>query len=51
MPYEAISEEEYLKRMSEMKPFIPSLLNKYELNESEIDIGTDNCENGICPIR
>ncbi len=51
MPYEAISEEEYLKRVSEMKPFIPSLLNKYELNESDIDVGNDGCDNGICPIR
>ncbi len=51
MPYEAITEEEYHKRVSEMKQFVPSLLNKYELNESEIDVGNDGCENGICPIR
>jgi hypothetical protein len=37
LPYEAITEEEYNKRTSEMKPFIPSLISKYELEEIDID--------------
>jgi len=51
MPYESITEEEYNKRIKEMKPFIPSLLSKYEKEEVEIDIGNEGCENGSCPIR
>lgn len=51
MPYEAITEEEYNNRVNQMKPFIPSLLGKYEIEEEELDIGNEGCENGICPIR
>lgn len=51
LPYEAIDEEEYNRRLNDMKPFIPSLISKYEVQEVELDIGTDNCETGACPIR
>ena len=51
MPYEAITEEEYNKRVKNMKPFIPSLISKYEKVETEFDIGNDGCESGVCPIR
>jgi len=51
MPYEAITEEEYNKRVKEMNPFIPSLLSKYEKEEVELDIGNDGCSSGVCPIR
>ncbi len=51
MPYETITEEEYNKRISKMKPFIPSLLLKYEKEEIELDIGNESCESGACPIR
>lgn len=51
LPYESITEEEYNKKINEMKPFIPSLLSKYETVEEEFDIGNEGCENGICPIR
>jgi adenosylcobalamin-dependent ribonucleoside-triphosphate reductase len=51
LPYEAITEEEYNKRISEMKPFIASLLKKYEVEELELDAGNDGCESGVCPIR
>ncbi|MBN2287207.1 MAG: ribonucleoside-triphosphate reductase, adenosylcobalamin-dependent [Tissierellales bacterium] len=51
LPYESIDEEEYHKRVSEMKPFIPSLLNKYETYETDLDVGTEGCDGGICPIR
>jgi len=51
MPYEAITEKEYNKRLLQMKLFIPSLLSKYEKEEVEIDIGNEGCESGVCPIR
>ena len=51
MPYESITEEEYNKRIKDMKLFIPSLLSKYEKEEVEIDIGNEGCESGVCPIR
>ena len=51
MPYEIISEEEYNQRVSEMKPFIPSLITKYEREETEFDLENSDCEGGICSIR
>lgn len=51
LPYEAIDEEEYNRRVKEMKPFITSLISKYEKQESELDVGTESCESGVCPIR
>jgi len=51
MPYESITEEDYNTRVSEMRPFIPSLLSKYEVQEMDLDVGTESCESGICPIR
>jgi ribonucleoside-diphosphate reductase alpha chain/ribonucleoside-triphosphate reductase len=51
LPFEAITEEEYHRRVKEMKPFIPSLISKYEKEETEYDIGSDGCEGGVCPVR
>ena len=51
LPFEEISQEEYERRASEMKPFIPSLISKYEKEEVLYDIGNEGCENGVCPIR
>lgn len=51
LPYEAIDEEEYTRRREQMKPFIPSLISKYEKHETQIDVGNDGCESGICPVR
>lgn len=51
LPYEAITEEEYNKRVSEMKPFVPSLISKYEVEEVELDAGESECSNGACPLR
>ena len=34
-----------------MKAFNPSLISKYEQEESELDIGESECVNGVCPIR
>lgn len=51
LPYEAISEEDYNRRVEEMKPFIPSLIQKYEVIEIDLDVGNDGCESGVCPVR
>lgn len=51
MPYEAIGKEEYERRLAEMKPFNPSLLSRYEQQETELDIGDSECVNGVCPVR
>lgn len=51
LPFEEISEEEYNQRLEAMKPFIPSLISKYEKEEVEYDIGNDGCEGGVCPVR
>ncbi|RGY96842.1 ribonucleoside-triphosphate reductase, adenosylcobalamin-dependent [Clostridium sp. AM58-1XD] len=51
LPYEAITEEEYEQRKSWMRPFNPSLLSKYEHEETELDIGDSECTGGVCPVR
>lgn len=51
MPYEAVDEHVYSELSSQMKPFVPSLISKYESMEATIDIGNDGCESGACPIR
>lgn len=51
LPYEEISKEEYERRKAAMRPFNPSLLSKYEYEETELDIGDSECVNGVCPVR
>ena len=51
MPYEEISREEYEQRRAAMKPFNPSLISKYEKEETELDIGATECVGGVCPVR
>ena len=51
LPYEAITEEEYEARRAQMRPFNPSLISKYEHEETELDIGGADCANGVCPVR
>lgn len=51
LPYEAIDEEEYNKRVSEMTPFVPSLIGKYEKEHVEFEIIDEACDTGVCPIR
>ena len=51
LPYEEITMEEYEKRKAAMRPFNPSLLSKYEFDETELDIGDSECVNGVCPVR
>lgn len=49
-PYEAITEDEYKRRVSEMQRFDPALLQRFESGD-DFDIGNDGCESGACPIR
>ncbi len=51
LPYEAISQEEYEARREKMRPFNPSLISKYEHEETELDIGGADCASGVCPVR
>ncbi len=51
LPYEAITEADYIERTNNMKPFIPSLISKYEYEEEEFDVGSSDCSTGACPIR
>lgn len=51
LPYEAIEEEEYNERTDKLRPFLPSLISKYEKEEIDFDIGDSSCDNGVCPIR
>ena len=51
-PYEEITEEEYIKLKSQMNPFNPELLLKYEHDEyAATEDGMEGCESGLCPIR
>lgn len=51
-PYESITEEEYNKRKTEMKPFDPELLWKYEKEKTDLEASLESCEaGGACPIR
>ena len=51
LPYEAIDQAEYDRRKAAMRPFNPSLLSRYEQEESELDLGLSDCSSGACPIR
>lgn len=54
LPYESISEEEYIEKISRVKPFNQRLLEKYEQRdpeEDEIDIIDDACSSGVCSVR
>ncbi len=51
MPYEAIDENEYARRKAAMRPFNPSLLSRYEHEETELDMVDPECASGACPVR
>lgn len=51
LPYESIDQTEYEKRKAAMKPFIPSLISKYEHEAKEYELSEDGCESGVCPVR
>lgn len=51
-PYEEIDEKTYNEMTSNMKPFDPELIKKYESGTSgATEDGMESCESGICPIR
>lgn len=54
LPYEAISEEEYLKGVSSQKVFnekeLNTLISYYETEEKEYMLESD-CSSGSCPVR
>ena len=51
-PYESMSEDEYIFRKENMKPFDMTLLHKYEESETEADLDSmESCASGVCPIR
>jgi len=50
-PYEAITEEQYNKMKSEMKPFNHELLKRFEKHKYESDVGESECVGMVCPIR
>lgn len=55
MPYEAIDEVEYQKRLAGLNPFNPGLVAKYEREldreNQERELEADGCDNGVCPVR
>jgi len=51
MPYEEIDQAEYERRRAAMRPFNPSLLSKYEREETDLDFESSDCVGGICPVR
>lgn len=54
MPYEAINEDEYLKRkkLIEGKRITPTKISKYETTEELTDLSLDSsCDTGACPVR
>jgi ribonucleotide reductase alpha subunit len=50
-PYESITKEEYEERLANMKPFDPSLISKYEVENVDYELLESGCEGGACPIR
>lgn len=50
-PYEACDKATYEALKTQMKPFDPAILRRYETTgDSDLD-GADGCEGGACPIR
>jgi adenosylcobalamin-dependent ribonucleoside-triphosphate reductase len=51
-PYEECTQEEYETLKASMRPFSPEVLQLFEKgNLEDLEIGTDGCESGICPVR
>jgi ribonucleoside-diphosphate reductase alpha chain/ribonucleoside-triphosphate reductase len=51
MPYESITKDQYEEYIKDRKPYDPSLLQKYEQEETELDLEQNDCKNGSCSIR
>lgn len=49
-PYEACTREQYEELRSMMKPFDSTMLERYD-NGQMLDVGSESCEGGACPIR
>jgi len=49
-PYEACTREQYEELRAMMKPFNAEMLRKYDSGEI-LDVGSESCEGGACPIR
>jgi adenosylcobalamin-dependent ribonucleoside-triphosphate reductase len=50
-PFEAITEKEYISRKKDVQPFDQSLLAKYEGNLDEVDVDSNDCPTGACPVK
>ena len=52
LPYESITKEQYEEMVASMRPFMPSLISKYEVEEVELEVTADpSCASGVCPVR
>ena len=51
LPYESITEDEYVELNKKMRPFVPSLISKYEFEESREEVIDTECSSGACPVR
>jgi ribonucleoside-diphosphate reductase alpha chain/ribonucleoside-triphosphate reductase len=51
LPYESITKDEYLELNKKMRPFVPSLISKYEFEESREEVIDTECSSGACPVR
>jgi len=52
MPFEACTEEEYNRRLAEMKPFNANLIQKYEKQQTfEEEVTDAECATGVCGVR
>lgn len=49
-PYEACTREQYEELRAMMKPFDSKMLERYD-NGQLLDVGSESCEGGACPIR
>lgn len=50
-PYEKITKEQYEEMTSNLAPFDPEVLEKYETGHDSDLEGADGCEGGVCPVR
>lgn len=51
LPYEETSYEDYVNRVAQMRQFSAEDLALFEEKETDLDIGNEGCEGGVCPIR
>ena len=51
LPYESISEEEYIEMVKNTPTFNPNILKDFENFEEEFEILDEECSTGACPIK